>query len=63
MADKKLIDELLEKNRAKPLMKKYLTTELIVPACPRCKEIVFSSTHGSYCEWCGQKLDKQNWEL
>lgn len=63
MANKELIDELLEKNKAKPLVKKYLTRELILPACPNCKEVVFSSTHGSYCEWCGQHLDKQNWEL
>ena len=52
MANKELIDELLEKNKAKPLVKKYLTRELILPACPTCGEVVFSSTHGSYCEWC-----------
>lgn len=62
MADKKLIDELLEKNKAKPLVKKYLTRELILPACPTCGEVVFSTVHGSYCEWCGQRLMKDVWE-
>lgn len=61
MADKKLIDELLEKNKAKPLVKKYLTRELILPACPTCGEVV-SNVHGSYCEWCGQRLMKDVWE-
>lgn len=57
------IEMLKERDKARPLYKKHLTSEFIVPACPACKEIVFSSTHGNFCEWCGQRLDKKNWEL
>lgn len=57
------IRELIEKDTAKPMKKKYITRELIVPACPKCGETLFSAVHGSHCEWCGQALDKTLWEL
>lgn len=57
------IRELIEKDTAKPMKKKYITRDLIVPVCPSCGETLFSKKHGSFCEWCGQALDKTLWEL
>lgn len=58
------IEMLKERDKAKPLHKKYWAPGMNpLPACPTCKEIVFSTTHGTFCEWCGQRLDKQNWEF
>lgn len=63
MADN-YIEMLKERDKAKPLKKKYWSPGMKpLPSCPTCGEIVFSTVHGKFCEWCGQKLDKQNWEL
>lgn len=58
------ITMLQERDKAKPLHKKLLAPGLApLPACPTCKEVIFSTVHGTFCEWCGQRLMKDVWEL
>ena len=33
-----------------------------LPTCPNCGEIIYTS-RGHFCETCGQRLDKSNWEF
>ena len=58
------IEMLKERDKAKPLYKRYFAPgRPPIAACPTCKEVIFSKVHGTFCEWCGQRLDKNNWEL
>lgn len=64
MANKKLIDELLERNRAMPLKKMYLAVgKEPLPACPNCGEILIIGEHDHFCRACGQRLDVENWAI
>lgn len=63
MTDKDYIKELKERDKERPLRKKYWAPGVKpLASCPNCGEIVYS-TRGSFCEWCGQRLAKDVWEL
>lgn len=65
MADKELIEELIERDTARPLIK----SDLIIRTdgkphgiCPKCKTPILFSTF-VFCPACGQRLDRENWAL
>lgn len=61
--DKAKINELIERDKAKPLKKlRWAVGAKPLPACPTCGEIVYTE-RGSFCVMCGQRIDKQNWEF
>ena len=64
MADKKLIDELLERNRAKAVKKYVPITEGIEPwaMCPTCGRLLLTEDI-NFCDMCGQRVDMNTWEL
>lgn len=64
MADKKLIDELLERNRAKAVKKYVPITEGIEPwaMCPTCGRLLLTEDI-NFCDNCGQRVDMNTWEL
>ena len=64
MADKKLIDELLERNRAKAVKKYVPITEGIEPwaMCPICGRLLLTDDI-NFCDNCGQRVDMNTWEL
>ena len=64
MADKKLIDELLERNRAKAVKKYVPIREDIEPwaMCPTCGRLLLTEDI-NFCDNCGQRVDMNTWEL
>lgn len=64
MADKKLIDELLERNRAKAVKKYVPITEGIEPwaMCPTCGRLLLTEDI-NFCDMCGQRVLMDTWEL
>lgn len=64
MADKKLIDELLERNTAKPVKKYEPITEGLDPwaMCPVCGRLLLDDGY-KFCDRCGQRVDMTTWEL
>ena len=64
MADKKLIDELLDRNRAKAVKKYVPITEGIEPwaMCPNCGSLLLTDNI-KFCDNCGQRVDMTTWEL
>lgn len=65
MADKqKLIDELLERNRAKAVKKYVPLLEGIDPwaMCPVCGHLLLTESI-NFCENCGQRVDMTTWAL
>ena len=55
--------ELKERDLALPLRKTYWAVGYKpLPACPRCGQIIYTE-RGCFCEMCGQRLDKKNWEF
>lgn len=64
MADKKLIDELLERDKAKPLKKfRYAPGCDPLPACPNCGELLILVKSDKFCRACGQRLNTDDWNL
>lgn len=64
MADKKLIDELLERDKAKAVKKYVPITEGIEPwaMCPNCGKLLLTNDI-NFCDNCGQRVDMTTWEL
>ena len=65
MDDKqKLIDELLERNRAKAVKKYIPLSEDIDPwaMCPVCGRLLLTDSV-KFCENCGQRVDMTTWAL
>lgn len=65
MANSELIDELLERNKAKPLVKSpVVVREDGEPhgRCPICGYPILFTTF-KFCPMCGQRLGKGEWEL
>lgn len=55
---------LKERDKAKPLRKMYLAPGCDpFPSCPNCGDLLISLSTDSFCRKCGQRLDKDNWEL
>ena len=64
MTNKELIDELLERNRAKAVKKYVPITEGIEPwaMCPTCGRLLLTEDI-NFCDNCGQRVDMNTWEL
>lgn len=62
LEDANYINELIERDTAKP-MKEYEfdTTEGGLALCPRCEKVINSKL--PFCSWCGQRVDIENYEL
>lgn len=62
--DKKLIDELLERDKAKPVKKYVPITEGLGPwaMCPSCGQLLLRSD-AKFCDQCGQRVLIDTWEL
>lgn len=64
MTDKKLIHELLERNKAKPLKKMYFAPGYDpLPSCPNCGDALILTSTDKFCRKCGQRLMTDAWEL
>lgn len=64
MADKKLIEELIERDKAKPLRKMYLAPGRDpLPSCPNCGDLLICLSTDNFCRKCGQRLLTTEWEL
>lgn len=66
MADKKLIDELLERNEPMPMGRFYFKSEEYkhekpLDECGACEEIIINDW--SFCPYCGQRIDHDNYKL
>lgn len=62
--DKKLIEELLERDKAKPVKKYVPLTEGLGPwaMCPSCGKFIIGN-NAKFCDQCGQRVDINTWEL
>ena len=58
------ITMLKERDKAKPLRKLYLAPgHEPLPSCPNCGDALILINSDKFCRKCGQRLDKDNWEL
>lgn len=56
------LNELIEKNTPKPMVKHKYFDGTIGSKCPRCNGIILPNEF-SYCPYCGQRIDTENYEL
>lgn len=65
MADKEYIKTLIERDKAKPLVKSDLTLRTDgkpTGKCPGCGYPILFETF-KFCPMCGQRFDLENWAL
>lgn len=66
MADKKLIDELLERNKPMPMGRYFFQSEEYkdhkpLDECGACGETIIDKW--TFCPYCGQRIDRDNYKL
>ena len=64
MANSKYIEELIERDKAKPVKKYVPITEGLEPwaMCPSCGRLLLGSK-AKFCDQCGQRVDINTWEV
>lgn len=62
LKDANYINELIERDQAKPMREyKYASGDGSMALCPCCERVINRTQY--FCGWCGQRVDMENYEL